>query len=106
MLKKAKENGYEVQCVYVLTCNADINVARVKGRVREGGHNVPEDKIRSRYCKALELLPQVIDICDRILIYDNSVTPILIFKRDAHGYEYYPNEIWSFEKLKNLVKKV
>ena len=106
LLKKARENGYEVQCVYVLTCNADINVARIKGRVREGGHNVPEDKIRSRYSKALELLPQVIDACDRILIYDNSVTPLLVFKSDANGYEYYPNEIWSLEKLKNLVKKV
>jgi predicted ABC-type ATPase len=106
LLKNARENGYEVQCVYVLTCNADINVARIKGRVRAGGHNVPEDKIRSRYRKALELLPQVIGVCDRILIYDNSVTPLLLFKKDENGCEYYPNEIWPLEKLKNLVKKV
>jgi len=49
LLRKAKEQGYEVHCIYVLTCNADINVARVRGRVCEGGHDVPEDKIRSRY---------------------------------------------------------
>jgi len=106
LLRKAKENGFEIQCVYVLTCNADINVARVKGRVREGGHNVPEDKIRSRYRKALKLLPQVIDVCDKILIYDNSVAPLLIFKRDANGEEYYPTETWPLKKLKNLVKKI
>jgi predicted ABC-type ATPase len=106
LLRKAKENGYEVQCVYVLTCSADINVARVRGRVREGGHGVPEDKIRSRYHKALELLPQIIDVCDRILIYDNSVAPSLVFRKDADGNEYYPNEIWPLEKLKNLVKNV
>ena len=68
LLKKAKEYGYEIQCIYVLTCNADINVARVKVRTREGGHDVPEDKIRSRYNKALELLPQVIDVCDNVLL--------------------------------------
>jgi len=105
LLRKARERGYEIQCVYVLTCNADINVARVRGRVREGGHDVPEDKIRSRYRKALELLPQLIDACDRILVYDNSIVPILIFKKDAAGTEYYPTEIWPPEKLKKLLKK-
>jgi len=103
LLQNAKKNGYEIQCIYVLTCNVDINVARVKGRVCEGGHDVPEDKIRSRYVKALKLLPQLIDICDKILIYDNSVMPSLIFKKDEKGNECYPNEIWSIEKLKELL---
>jgi len=71
LLQKAKKNGFEVRCIYVLTCNVDINVARVRSRVLEGGHDVPEDKIRSRYAKALELLPQVIDVCDKIYIYDH-----------------------------------
>ena len=105
LLRKAKESGYEVQCIYVLTCKADINVARVRGRVREGGHDVPEDKIRSRYIKALELLPQIIDVCDKMLIYDNSVMPSLIFSKDAAGNEYFPTEIWPIEKLKELLKQ-
>jgi predicted ABC-type ATPase len=104
LLRKAKENGYEVQCIYVLTCNADINVARVRGRVREGGHDVPEGKIRSRYAKALELLPQIIDVCDKMLVYDNSVTPSLVFRKDDDGNEFYPTDIWTIEKLKELLK--
>ena len=44
LLKKAKECGYEVQCIYVLTCDENINVARVKSRYAAGGHDVPEDK--------------------------------------------------------------
>jgi len=104
LLQKAKVSGYEVQCIYVLTCNADINIARVRGRVREGGHDVPEDKIRSRYIKALELLPSIIDVCDKMLIYDNSVMPSLIFSKDAAGDEYFPTKIWPIEKLKELLK--
>jgi len=104
LLKKAKEKGYEVQCIYVLTCKAEINVARVRGRVREGGHDVPEDKIRSRYIKALKLLPQIVDICDKILIYDNSIMPSLVFKKDEEGSKYFPTEIWPVEKLKELLK--
>ena len=102
LLRKAKKLGYDVQCIYVLTCKADINIARVMGRVREGGHDVPVEKIRSRYGKALKLLPQLIDICDTILIYDNSVLPFLVFKKDGDGNEYFPTEIWPIEKLKKL----
>jgi predicted ABC-type ATPase len=105
LLRKAKENGYEVQCIYVLTCNADINIARVRGRVLEGGQGVPEGTIRSRYNKALELFPQVVEVCDRILIYDNSVMPILIFKKDENGDGNFPTEIWPSEKLKELLKR-
>ena len=52
LLKKAKEKGFFIRCIYVLTSNSDINVARVKTRVAVGGHSVPEEKIRSRYEKA------------------------------------------------------
>ncbi len=105
LLKKAKTLGYEIQCIYVLTCNADINVARVRGRVREGGHDVPEDKIRSRYSKALNLLPQLIDVCDNILVFDNSLMPKPVFKKDKNGNAYFPTELWSLEKLRKLLKR-
>jgi len=105
LLQKAKEKGYEVQCIYVLTCKADINVARVRGRVSEGGHDVPENKIRSRYIKALKLLPEIINVCEKILIYDNSIMPYLVFKKDEEGNDYFPTEIWPIDKLKELLKR-
>ena len=67
--------------------------------------DVPEDKIRSRYIKTLKLLPQIIDACDKILIYDNSVLPSLIYKKDEEGNDYFPTEIWPIEKLKELIKR-
>jgi len=72
LLKKAKEQGYFVRCIYVLTANADINVARVSARQAIGGHGVPEDKIRSRYSKALALIPQLVEVCDILHVYDNT----------------------------------
>ena len=101
LLEKAKENGYQIHYIYILTCNVDINVARVKSRVQDGGHDVPEERIRSRYDKALKLLPRLIEICDRIAIYDNSImVPSLIFMKDKNGSEYYPTELWPIE-IKN-----
>jgi predicted ABC-type ATPase len=108
LLQKAKECGYEVQCIYVLTCDENINVARVRGRVAAGGHDVPEGKIRERYHRALALLPQVIDVCDKIRVYDNSTTepttkPSPIFEKDGEYSEVFPNDHWPEAKLRDLL---
>lgn len=49
LLKRAKANGFFIRCIYVLTSNSDINVARVEAGAASGGHSVPIEKIRSRY---------------------------------------------------------
>ena len=86
-----------------MTSNAGVNVARVRARVAAGGHDVPEDKIRSRYHRALALLPKLISVCDKILIYDNTETPALIFKKENALSELFPNAFWLPEKLKALL---
>ena len=58
LLVRAKESGYFVRGIYVLTKDVGVNVARVNVREVLGGHGVPEDKIRSRYIKALALIPR------------------------------------------------
>ena len=102
LLRKAKEHGYFVRGVYVLTANPDINVARVYARQAFGGHGVPEDKIRSRYDKALKLLPQLVSICDILHIYDNTEEPFRIFKKRKDVYYRWSNTFWSNEQIENL----
>ena len=72
LLIKAKERGYFIRCYYVLTADPMINVWRVKSRVESGGHDVPEEKIIQRYDRALELIKELVKICDICHIYDNS----------------------------------
>ena len=102
-LEKAKARGYEVQCVYVLTCDENINVARVRARHAAGGHSVPEEKIRARYHRALALLPRLIDACDKILVYDNSDMPSLIYCKENAIKDAFPNNCWPEAKLKALL---
>jgi len=47
IMKHEKKNGYKIHLTYVTTKHPDINVHRVWSRVLQGGHDVPEDKIRS-----------------------------------------------------------
>ena len=102
LLKKAKEQGYFVRCIYVLTANADINVARVSARQAIGGHGVPEDKIRSRYSKALALIPQLVEVCDILHVYDNTKEPFRIFKKRKDIYFHWKNKYWDFGKISDL----
>ena len=95
LLRKAKESGYFIRGIYVLTADVNINVARINARKALGGHDVPEDKIRSRYIKALKLLSNLIDICDICHIYDNTQEPFRIFKKRKNIYFYWENKYWK-----------
>lgn len=102
LLKRAKEQGYFIRGIYVLTSNADINVARVNAREALGGHGVPEDKIRIRYDRALRLIPQLVEVCDILHIYDNTSEPFRIFKKRKEVYYRWTNEFWNYEDIEKL----
>jgi len=64
----------------------DLAVARVAGRVRRGGHGVPEQVVRRRFAAGLRnLVTCYLDVVDSWQIYDNSGMdePLLIASRDA-----------------------
>ena len=102
LLIRAKEQGYFIRCIYVLTANPDINVSRVKVREQSGGHGVPEDKVRSRYYKALELIPELVQICDVLHIYDNTQEPFRIFKKRKDVFFRWKNQYWSNAEIEKL----
>lgn len=102
LLKKTKELGYFIRVIYVLTASADINVARVNVREALGGHGVPEEKIRSRYEKAMDLIPQLVEICDIMHIYDNTKEPFRIFKKRKDKYFIWPNQYWDERAISKL----
>ena len=102
LLQKAKEKGYFLRCIYVLTSDYKINITRVNNRESMGGHNVPEDKIKSRYFKALDLLPELIELCDIVHIYDNTNVPFRIFKKRKDVYYHWENKYWNFSDIEKL----
>ena len=102
LLVRAKESGYFVRGIYVLTKDVGVNVARVNVREVLGGHGVPEDKIRSRYIKALALIPRFVEVCDILHIYDNTNEPFRIFKKRKDIYFHWENKYWDCKKISDL----
>ena len=44
-----KASGYHVSLFFLALPSVDLAIARVAERVRQGGHNIPEDVIRRRF---------------------------------------------------------
>ncbi|MCL2461018.1 MAG: hypothetical protein FWF19_06685 [Euryarchaeota archaeon] len=102
-LKRAKEVRYFIESVFVLTNNSEVNVKRVQSRVAEGGHDVPIDKIHSRYKKSLDRLKTLAKMSDECEVYDNTDIPYVIYRKDADGEEIMPNKCWSKEQIIKLL---
>ncbi len=71
-LAEAASAGFDVQLIYIGIGDADMAVGRVASRVRAGGHDVPPDKILSRYPRTLDNLERAISRLPRVTLYDNS----------------------------------
>ena len=71
LIDTARAAGYIV-VLHVLLIPEELAVQRVKYRVRAGGHDVPEAKIRERYQRLWQLVAAAITRSDTATVYDNS----------------------------------
>ena len=86
-LAKARELGYKTYLYFVATEDPAINIRRVQQRVRNGGHDVPHDKITSRYYRSLDLLLPAIRLTNRAYLFDNSGENQILVAEITNGTE-------------------
>lgn len=100
-MKLAKRKGYKTYLYFIATDDYSINLNRVKNRVRQGGHDVPEAKIKTRYNHSLDLLYTALEAVDRAYILDSSKRKSSVIfekKNDGKGYVRVKNYPRWFEK--------
>jgi predicted ABC-type ATPase len=71
-LRDARQRGFRTYLYYIATEDPEINVERVRNRVADGGHDVPEAKIRERYHRSIGLLGEAVRAADRAWLFDSS----------------------------------
>lgn len=71
LVRDARDAGFYV-ALHVLMVPVDLAVARVRARVAAGGHDVPEEKIRSRHSRIWPIVAAAIPQCDAATCWDNS----------------------------------
>lgn len=104
ILKKAKKEGYFIKCVFVLTVDPKINIARIESRVAAGGHNVDSSKVIQRYYKSINNIKELLNICDIMHVYDNTESPKRIIRKHKDDLSIYPNEYWSEQDILKLIE--
>lgn len=72
VIQSARARGFNVIVMHVGVDSPDLSVARVGLRREEGGHGVPEDKVRERYTRGAPLIRDAVRLADRGMVFDNS----------------------------------
>ncbi len=103
ILRKSKAEGYFIKCVFVLTADPELNVARVESRVMQGGHDVDREKVKTRYYKSLANIKELMSLCDILHVYDNTDTPYRIIRKHKDSITIFPNEYWDEEDIIALI---
>lgn len=71
-LEEARRRGFATFLVFIGLESPVLSIARVKQRVQQGGHDVPDDRLRARFPRTLANLRQAIAIVDEAFLFDNS----------------------------------
>ena len=99
LVKRAQAAGYKVHLLFFCLESADQAIQRVAQRVKEGGHNVPEEVIRRRFQLGISNLVNLfIPVCDTVHVWNNTKGEAqLIAKRTAEtdGLEIIDNNMWN-----------
>ena len=91
LVRVARAAGYTIWLTFIHLASAELALARVGDRVRRGGHDVPEDRVRARYARMPRNVIDALPYVDRLFVIDNSedgraFRTVLAFDRGALTY--------------------
>jgi predicted ABC-type ATPase len=72
MMRNAKQACYCALLIYVALGDPELHIERVRLRVSQGGHDIPDTDIRRRYWRSLLHAPEAILLANEAVLLDNS----------------------------------
>ena len=104
-LKAAAQQGYTVVLCFIGISDPEVSEQRVAMRVTQGGHDVPADKLITRYPRTLANLQAAIRDLPHVWIFDNDDlrTPfrkVAVFEQDRAISLTKPAPKWLRQILK------
>jgi len=86
LLQKMKKGGYLIHIFYLWISDVELALERIRLRVRNGGHHIPEAIVRRRFGRSLPNFLRVYKpLADSWTIFDNSgdVPQMIAFKESG-----------------------
>ena len=72
IIRQASNAEYRTLLVYVSLGDPELHIERVRVRVSQGGHDIPDVDIRRRYRRSLMRAPEALRLADEAVVLDNS----------------------------------
>ncbi|MBN2270729.1 MAG: zeta toxin family protein [Sedimentisphaerales bacterium] len=97
LLKKLRKDGWQVVLFFLWIPDAAFSKRRVRERVEQGGHDIPDDTIYRRYPRIMNNLVKIyIPLCDKVVCYDNSgAKPIPVFEQVGKDRRIFNQELYE-----------
>ncbi len=106
-LADAKARGYRITLIYLHLETTELNQARVRQRVSEGGHDVPPEKIVARIPRTMNNIAASLGLVDEAWLLDNSsrsqpFKTIAVVKHGSIANQLRPLPAWASEILEDF----
>jgi predicted ABC-type ATPase len=97
LIKRLKKDSWRIVMYFMWVQDADFSRDRVRQRVEDGGHDIPENVIYRRYPRIMHnFIYNYMPLCDELSCYDNSnPEPVLIFERSCENISIKNNKIYN-----------
>ncbi len=98
LLKEARKKEYTITLLFLWLSSPELAIKRVKIRVKEGGHDIPEEIIRRRYESGLKNFFRVFKFSvDHWMLVDNSGEPYRLIAEGIVNKDHIINQdIWNY----------
>ena len=75
-----KEKGYDLHLFFLWIPSTQLALARIKDRVAEGGHNVPQEDVKRRFDRSMSNFFKIYrSLLDSWMLFNNAgIKPLLI----------------------------
>jgi predicted ABC-type ATPase len=86
-LQEAISSGYTVALFFIGIDSPATSLERVAMRTLKGGHDVPDEKINTRFARTMENLRKALETLPDVYVYDNSdlQLPFRLVAESANG---------------------
>lgn len=106
-IRSWREAGFKVYLFFLWLPSAEMAVARVANRVRQGGHGLPEETIRQRYSRGIsnfrELYRSIVDYWE--CIDASQLPPGQVARSNETSYEVFNAAVWTLVEAAKGARK-
>lgn len=95
-IRQWQRDGWKVVLIYLFIPSAVFSANRVRMRVEQGGHDIPEEAIFRRYPRSLRNLFLYAEVCDKTLCFNNEKGEIqAVFEKNKdYGLEILDEKLY------------